>query len=179
MLKRALGRVVGGGVRPGLGLVGRIDRSSGGNTILEIGTLNRDDSWTKIKDGGHIALTPEEREELIEALESHREYRVIELGEAVALEYTVMAVQYLNATTDGGRLRGTILAYSDRKREYAVLTADPYGNVENGTYTSDSQRALNAYITRVNEHLYPHFNASPPVLTFAHVAERDKLAADA
>ncbi len=50
--------------------------------------------------------------------------------------------------------------------------------MEYGTYTHDGQRALNAYITRVDEHLFPHFNAKPPTITYAAVAERDKLKAD-
>ncbi|MFE0472620.1 hypothetical protein ACFW2V_13495 [Streptomyces sp. NPDC058947] len=180
-LKRALGMEVADG-RPGADVIGRVSTSHSGNSILEIGRFNEDGSWTKVQDGGHIALTPEEREKLIEVLESHRRYKVIELGDTVTVvgdEFEVLAVQYLNATADGGRLRGTVLAYCDRKREYAVFTANPYGEVNYGTYTHSSQDALNAYATRIVEHLYPHFNASPPNLTFAHVAERDKLTSDA
>lgn len=173
MLRKALGTV-----NPGLGVIGRIDRSQTGKSIIEVGHGFPDGTWEKITKGGHIALSPEEREELIKTLESHREYQVIELGDTVAIEYTVVAVQYLNATADGGKLRGTILAYSPRKRQWAVLTAFPDGTVEYGTYTYDEQRALNVYLTRVNEHLFPHFNAKPPTITYAAVPERDKLKAD-
>lgn len=172
VLKKALGTV-----RPGLGVIGRVDRAPSGKTIIEIGHGFPDGTWEKITDGGHVALSPDERERLIKVLESHREYKVIELGDTVAISYTVIAVQYLNATADGGSLRGTVLAYSSHKREWAVLTADPHGEVANGTYTFDQQRALNAYITRINEHLFPHFNAQPPNITFAPVAERDRLKA--
>lgn len=174
MLKRALGAR-----RKGFGVIGRVDQAGSGKSIIEIGTINDDESWTKITDGGHIALDPSEREDLIDVLKSHREYRMIELGDTVGAGLTVLAVQYLNGTADGGRLRGTVLAWDDDKREYAVLTADPYGDMHHGTFTPDSQRALNAYITRINEHLYTHFNASPPSITFGHVAERDKLTAEA
>jgi len=174
MLKRAIGTR-----RKGFGLIGRVDQSGSGKSIIEVGTPNDDGSWTKIPNGGHIALDPSEREDLIGVLKSHREYRMIELGDTVGVGLTVLAVQYLNATADDGLLRGTVLAWNGHKKEYAVLTADPYGDVHHGTYTSDSQRALNAYITRVNEHLYTHFNASPPSITFGHVAERDKLRSDA
>lgn len=164
-------------------VIGSVSSSAAGNTIIEVG-VEHAGGWQKIglsgttevpRGAGHIVLTPTEREELIEVLESHRDYHVIEVGDTVAVHYTVIAVQYLNATADGGQLRGTVLAYSDHKQEYGVFAADAYGDVENGTYTHDSQRALNAYATRTVEHLYLHFNASPPSITFAHVAERDKL----
>lgn len=170
MLKKALGTV-----RPGLGVIGRIDKSQTGKTVIEIGHGFPDGTWEKITDGGHIALSSEERERLIKILESHRDVRTIEIGDTVAVQYTVVAVQYLNATADDGRLRGTILAYSDSKRGWAVLTAFPNGSVEYGTYTTDSQRALNAYYTRLGEHLFPHFNVTAPSVTYGHVADRDKL----
>jgi hypothetical protein len=179
MLTRALGKAVASKAKATLGVIGRVEwLPTSRNSVLEIGTLNADESWTKVQDGGHIALTPDEREELIKVLESHREYKVLELGDTVNVageEYKVAAVQYLNATADGGRLRGTILAYCDSKRTWGVFTANPYGEVNYGTYEPDSQRALNAYAVRIVEHLYPHFNASPPSITFGHVAERDKL----
>lgn len=161
-----------------LGVIGRVSKlENNGRTVIEIGHGYPDGTWEKITDGGHIVLQPAERERLIKVLESHREYKVIELGDTVALSFTVIAVQYLNASADGGRLQGTILAYSEHKREWAVLTADPYGEVRYGTYTSDQQRALIAYITRVNEHLFPHFNVRAPYVTFAPVAERNRLKA--
>jgi hypothetical protein len=178
MLKRALGREVGDGRLPNQGLVGRVDLAPAGNSILEIGSLNTDGSWTKVQDGGHIALTPGEREELIEALESHRDVKVIEVSDVIGTGYTVLAAQYLNATADSGELRGTLLTWHDSKREYGIFTAFANGAVEYGSFPKDSQGALNAYATRIVEHLYPHFNASPPTLTFAAVAERDKLKAD-
>jgi hypothetical protein len=173
MLKHALGKTG----RPALGVIGRIEKTNTGNSVLHIGKPFSDGSWEKLE-GGHVVLDSGEREELIEVLESHREYKVLELGDTVNVageQFKVSAVQYLNATADGGRLRGTILAYCDNKRTWAVFTANPYGEVNYGTYEKDSQRALNAYAVRIVEHLYPHFNASPPTITFAHVAERDKL----
>jgi hypothetical protein len=179
MLKRALGKEVAAKAKPILGVIGRVEwLPNSRNSVLEVGTLNGDGSWTKIQDGGHIAIAPDEREELITVLKSHREYKTLELGDIVKVkgeEYEVVAAQYLNATADGGELRGTILAYCDSRRMWGVFTANPYGEVNYGTYEPDSQRALNAYATRVVEHLYPHFNASPPSITFGHVAERDKL----
>lgn len=174
-LSRVLGKILADGKRPGLGVIGRVDTAPSGNTIIEVGTVNNDGSWSKTVNGGHVVLVPNEVDEFVRVLESHQEYRTIRLGDTVAVDYTVTAVQYLNATSDDGRLRGTILAYSSHQRKWAVLTANPHGEVNYGTYTSDSQRALNAYAARIVEHLYPHFNASPPTLTFAHVAERDKL----
>lgn len=168
-------------------VIGRVSTAPSGNTVIEVG-VEHGNGWQKIgqsgttevpRGAGHIVLTPAEREDLISDLESQRGYRLIKVGDTVGVGLTVLAVQYLNATADGGRLRGTVLAWDDSKREYAVLTADQKGNVENGTFTHDSQRALNAYATRTVEHLYPHFNASPPTLTFAHVANRDKLKSDA
>jgi hypothetical protein len=176
-LKRALGAEVADG-EPGTGVVGRVGTSPAGNSILEIGTLNEDKSWTKLRDGGHIVLNPDEREVLIGSLESHRPYRVLELGDVVTVkgeEYEVLAVHYLNATADGEHLRGAILTYSANKQQWAVFTANPQGEANYGTYTPHSQDALNAYATRIVEHTYTHFNATPPALTFAHVADRDKL----
>ncbi len=93
MLRKALGTV-----KPKLGVIGRVSVSNAGKSVIEIGHGFEDGTWEKITDGGHVALSPEEREELIKTLESHREYQVIELGDTVAIEYTVVAVQYLNAT---------------------------------------------------------------------------------
>lgn len=169
-------------------VIGSVSSSGTGNTVIEVG-VEHGGGWQKTglagttevpRGAGHIVLTPEEREELIETLESHRGYRMIKLGDRVGQNgAVVLAVQYLNASADDGRLRGTVLAWDDSKREYAVLMADPYGDVHHGTYTSDPQGALNAYATRTIEHLYTHFNASPPSITFGHVAERDKLRSDA
>lgn len=170
MLSKALGTV-----KAGLGVIGRVDKANGGKSIIEIGHGFPDGTWEKITNGGHIALTPDEREELIKVLESHRDVRMYEIGDAVGVGFEVVAVQYLNATADGGRLQGTILAYADHKREWAVLTAFANGAVEYGTYTRDSQRALNAYYARIGEHLFPHFNVKAPSVTYAHVADRDKL----
>lgn len=172
-LKNAIGAAVGRSeYAPEPSVVGEVEQSGAGNSVLRVGKLARGGTWTQTE---HVVLTPDEREELIAVLESQREYRVIEIGDTVGVGLTVLAVQYLNATADDGRLRGTVLAYCDRKREYAVLTADPHGDVHYGTYTTDLQKALNAYATRIVEHLYPHFNASPPTLTFGRVADRDKL----
>lgn len=172
-LKKALGTV-----KAGLGVIGRVDMSQTGKSIIEIGHGYPDGTWEKITDGGHIALSPEEREKLIKVLESHRDIRTYEVGNAVGVGFEVVAVQYLNATADGGELRGTILAYADHKREWAVFTAFANGAVEYGTYTHDVQRAMNAYYTRIGEHLFPHFNVKAPSVTYAHVAERDRLKAD-
>lgn len=170
VLKKAIGTI-----RPGFGVIGRIDKSQTGKTVIEIGHGFPDGTWEKITDGGHIALSPEEREKLIKVLESHRDVRTYEIGDPVGVGFEVVAVQYLNATADGGRLQGTILAYADHKREWAVLTAFANGAVEYGTYTHDVQRAMNAYYTRIGEHLFPHFNVKAPNVTYAHVADRDKL----
>lgn len=167
-----------GAVGAGLGVIGRINVAQSGKTIIEVGHTLPGGSWEKNTGSGHIALAPEEREELIEVLESHREFHVYEIGDPVGVGFEVVAVQYLNATADGGRLQGTILAYADHKREWAVLTAFANGNTEYGTYTYDVQRAMNAYYTRIGEHLFPHFNVKAPSITYAHVADRDKLSGD-
>lgn len=157
---------------PHLGVIGRVTPWNDNKTIIETGKGAEGGGWEK---SGHVVLLPKEREKLITVLESHQGYRMLKVGEEIEGGAVVLAVQYLNATADDGRLRGTVLAWDGHEREYIVWTADSEGNVKFGTHTHDSQRALNAYITRVNEHLYTHFNATPPTLTFAHVADRDKL----
>src|SRR5690606_41264567 len=47
MLKRAIGTR-----RKGFGLIGRVDQSGSGKSIIEVGTPNDDGSWTKIPNGG-------------------------------------------------------------------------------------------------------------------------------
>jgi hypothetical protein len=104
-------------------------------------------------------------------------YRTIEVGDTVGgpLAAVVMAVQYVNGSGSRKNGVGTVLAYSAHKREYYVWTASPQGEVDNSTITFDFGRALAAFSTRQAEHLYSHFNTRPPTLTFAHVAERDRL----
>lgn len=163
---------------PKFGLIGRVEQSMSGNSIIEVARQNPDGTRTKIEDGGHVVLSPDEREELIGALESHRDYHLIEIGDVIG-GATVIAVQYVNPSSDTRELRGTVLAYNDSKREWLVGKASPQGEVVHGTHTPDQQRALNAFSVRTTEHLYAKFNTSPPVLTFGRVADRDKLKADA
>jgi hypothetical protein len=176
-LKRILGLDVGPSeYAPNPSVIGAVEQSPSGNTVLRIGKATVTDSdhpsWAQTE---HVVMVPEERGELIDALISQQGYQTIKCGDIVGLGLIVLAVQYVNAAGGGERRKGTVLAWDDHKREYAVLTADPYGDVHYGTYTTDSQRALNAFATRTVEHLYSHFNASPPALTFGHVADRDKL----
>lgn len=168
-LKRALGAR-----RDGLGVIGRVDRSLSGNSVIEVGRQNDDESWTKLTDGGHITLDAGEREELIGALESHRDHHLIKVGDVINGAH-VIAVQYVNPSSDSRELRGTVLAYNPDKREWTVLTASPQGDLNYGTRTPDQARALNAFSVRTTEHLYLKFNTSPPALTFAAVAEPDRL----
>lgn len=174
-LKRILGAAIGSGGLPGGGVIGRVGQSASGNTILEIGTLYSGDSWTRPANGGHIALQPEEREELIEVLESHRGYRVIKAGDMVGgvLHAGVLAVQYYGTTADD--LGGTVLAYSAHKREYWVWSVNADGVLAEGAYSYDSEAALNRYAARSAEHLYSHFNRRSPALTFGRVPDADKL----
>ena len=179
-LKGALGKIVAERAKPTLGVVGHVEwLPESRNTVLEIGALDGDGSWAKVKDAGRVALTPDEREELIEVLESHRDYQYIKVGDIVGVGFTVIAVQYVNTGSDGRELRGTVLAYNDNKREWGVWTTSPQDDLAHGTNTFDGHRALNAFSVRTTEHLYLKFNTSPPVLTFGHVTERDKLGTDA
>lgn len=174
-LKKLLGTALGRSRwQSKISVIGEIEESGGGNAVLRVGEWMTDDSYIQ---HGHIVLTPDEREVLIKTLEDQRKVKVIEIGNTVAVQYEVVAVQYLNATGDGGELRGTILAYAAHKQQWAVLTAFANGTVEYGTYTNDQQRALNAYYCRIGEHLFPHFNVIAPNVTYAAVAERDKLKA--
>lgn len=176
-LRSALGRTAATRHRE-FGVLGQVDRAPGGNSIFEVGTLNDDGSWTKTVDGGHIVLSPDERDEAISALESHRPYQFIKVGDIVNGAH-VYGAQYVNTSSDSRELRGTILAYDPNKREWIVWTANPQGELAFSTRTFDQQAALNAYSVRTTEHLYRYFNTMPPVLTFGHVAERDKLKSEA
>lgn len=176
-LKRVIGSIAGTPKASKLpSVIGEVDQSNSGNTILRIGEMiSRDPAtghgnWTQTE---HVALTPEERDELIDVLSSQQEYKTVKLGDVIAVGRTVLAVQYVNGTGDLTEKIGTALTWDGK--EYAVFALNALGEAHYGTYTPDSQRALNAYITRVNEHLFQHFNATPPTLTYAHVADRDKL----
>lgn len=178
-LRQALGKAIGPSEWAPLPVViGSVEQSESGNTVLRVGKLTIDDpdtntgSWTQTE---HVVLVPEERDELIGVLVSQQEYQTIKVGDLVGLGLIVLAVQYVNGVGGSDQRIGTVLAWDDHKAEYAVFTADPYGDVGNGTYRRDSQRALNAYIARLNDHLFRHFNSIPPHITYAHVAERDRL----
>jgi hypothetical protein len=178
-LKSALGRLVGPSEwAPLPSVIGSVEQAPGRNTIVRVGKMTIDDpdersgSWTQTE---HIALKPSERDELIDVLSSHQECRTVKIGDTVGAGYVVMGVHYVNATADPHMRTGTALAWNDRKREYAVFTIDARGNADNGLYREDSQRALNAYTARMNDHLFRHFNSTPPTLTYAAVPERDRL----
>jgi hypothetical protein len=164
-LKRALGVLT-------LGVIGRVTPWNDGKTIIETGKGVESGGWEK---SGHIVLTSEEREELIDVLKSHRDYRRVEIGDVVGgpVAATVMAVSYREDGT------GVVLAHSEHKREYWVWTIDAKGEVHNGSSSFDGERARNKYAVRVTESLFLHYNTTPPTLTFAHVADRDKLKSDA
>lgn len=168
LLGSALGRGMGSG-EPSV--IGRIEQSRSGNSILEIGKWLTAGGWTKTE---HVALNPDEREALIEELAAHRPghpgVQFIKVGDTIGtLGAHVLAAQYVHGD-DSQRVLGTILAYQAHKQEYVVLTAGSDGSVENGTYTTDEQRALDAYVTRVNDHLFKFSGAKPPTLTYAAVA---------
>ncbi len=172
-MKDILGKAVGRSTyNAESSVIGEIDRTLSGNTVFAVGRWLTGGGWVKTE---HVVLMPEEVDELIGILESRRGIHAVKVGETVASTYTVLAVHYLNAAADDGRLRGTVLSWDNHKREYAVFTALPDGTMEYGTYTHDVQRALNAYIGRVNDALFRHFNTTAPTITYAHVAERDKL----
>jgi hypothetical protein len=164
---------------PNPSVIGSVEQSNAGNAVLRIGKATVTDgdhpSWTQTE---YVVLSPEERDNLIDVLDSQNGYRTVKCGDIVGVGSIVLAVQYANGAGGGERRIGTVLAWTDHKREYVVYTVDPYGEVSNGTYTFDEQRALNAYIARSNDHLFRHFNAKPPAITYAHVAERDILKGD-
>jgi hypothetical protein len=176
-LKGILGLGVGpSDYSPHPSVIGEVEQAPSGNAVLRIGKATVTDadhpSWTQTE---HVVMTPDERDELIGTLTSHQGYQTIKVGDIVSMGAIVLAVHYANGAGGGDRRIGTVLAWDDFKHEYIVWTADPYGDVSNGTYNTDSQRALNAYVARLNDHLFRHFNATPPHITYAHVAERDRL----
>lgn len=178
-LKSALGRLVGPSEwAPLPSVIGSVEQPISGNTVLRVGKMTIDDpdkrsgSWTQTE---HIALKPKERDELIDVLKSHQECQTVEIGDTVGMGCVVMGVHYVNATADPHMRTGTALAWDDHRREYVVFTIDAYGNADNGLYRKDQQRALNAYTARMNDHLFRHFNSTPPTLTYAHVPEPDRL----
>lgn len=67
-----LGKIVADKAKPQLGAIGLIEQTPTGNTIMSVCALGDDDTWAEIKGGGRIALTPDERDELIDILISHR-----------------------------------------------------------------------------------------------------------
>lgn len=181
-LKSVIGALVGPSEwAPLPSVVGSVEQSNTGNTVLRIGKVTVPDPdsngirWTQTE---YVVATPEERDELIAVLESQREYQTIKAGDIVAMGAIVLAVHYANGSGGGTGRIGTVLAWDDHKREYIVWTADAYGGLSNGTYRTDQQKALNAYMARLNDHLFRHFNSTPPTLTYATVADRDKLTAD-
>lgn len=160
-------------------VIGEVDQSETGNTILRVGKWLLSGSWSQRMGEGHIVLTPDEREELIRDLETHRlnhpGVRILKIGDKITdRKAEILAVQYVWAG-DPKEMRGTVLAYDGHKSEYIVLTANPQGEVNHGTFTYDSQQAMNAYATRAIEHMFLFHNATPPTLTYADVADRDKL----
>lgn len=175
-LKRILGLAIGPSeYAPNPSVIGAVEQSASGNAVLRIGKATVTDgdhpSWTQTE---YVVMNPEERDVLIASLESQRERKTIKVGDTVGSGFLVLAVQYVKGGGDESQI-GTVLSWDDHKREYIVHTADPYGDLSNGTYSTDSQRALNAFVARVNDHLFRHFNAKPPHITYAHVAERDRL----
>jgi hypothetical protein len=179
-LTRALGSKIGPSEWAPLPVViGAIEQSETGNTIVRVGKMTITDpdantgTWTQT---ACLVMVPEERDELIDVLTSQRSYQTIKVGDVAGSQQAiVLAVHYVNGAGGGDRRIGTVLAWDDFKREYIIWTADPYGDVLNGTYATDEQRALNAYAARLNDHLFRHFNSTPPTLTYAAVADRDKL----
>lgn len=66
-----LGVQVNSGLHGTVGVIGDIDQSATGNTILRIGQYTYGaDGWVS---AAHVVLTPEEREQLIAALIRHRQ----------------------------------------------------------------------------------------------------------
>lgn len=183
-LKRILGLALGPSeYAPNPSVIGSVEETPSGNTALRIGKViapegDREQPFPSWQQSEYVVLSPEERDELIKVLDSQNGYRTVKCGDIVGVGSIVLAVQYANGGGGGERRIGTVLAWTDHKSEYVVYTVDPYGEVSNGTYTFDEQRALNAYIARSNDHLFRHFNAKPPAITYAHVAERDILKGD-
>ena len=176
-LKRILGLAIGPSeYAPNPSVIGSVEQSNTGNAVLRVGkaTVTDEDSpsWTQTE---HVVMNPQERDELVAALKAQRKYKTVEVGDIVGSGSVALAVQYVNGGGGGESRVGTVLSWDDHKREYIVHTADPYGDLSNGTYSTDSQRALNAFVARLNDHLFRHFNATPPHITYAHVAERDRL----
>lgn len=176
-LKGILGLGVGPSeYTPNPSVIGEVEQSESGNAVLRIGRATVSDvdfpSWTQTE---HVVLVPEERDALIDALDAQRGYRTIRTGDIVGRGQIVLAVQYVNGSGGNDKKIGTVLSWDDRKHEYVVYTADPYGEVSNGTYRKDQQRALNAYVARLNDHLFRHFNTTPPYITYAPVAQPDRL----
>jgi hypothetical protein len=183
-LKRILGLAIGPSeYAPNPSVIDSVEETPSGNVVLRIGKViapegDREQAFPSWQQSEHVVINAEERDELIATLESQVDYKTIKCGDIVGMGSIVLAVQYANGAGGGERRIGTVLAWTDHKREYVVYTVDPYGEVSNGTYTFDEQRALNAYIARSNDHLFRHFNAKPPAITYAHVAERDILKGD-
>lgn len=176
-LKRILGLAIGPSeYAPKPSVIGEIEQSGTGNTVLRVGKATVTDpdavSWTQTE---HVVLNPEERDELIGVLTSHQTYKTIKTGDIVGDSAIVLAVHYVNGSGGNEKRTGTVLGWIDHKRTYVVYTADAYGEVGNGTYRTDSTRANNAYVARLTDHHFRHFNSTPPHITYAHVAERDRL----
>lgn len=183
-LKRILGLAIGPSeYAPEPSVIGSVEQSNSGNAVLRVGKViaaegDRDKPFPTWQQTEYVVMNPEERDELIAELESQIEYKTIKCGDIVGSGSIVLAVQYVNGAGGGDRRIGTVLSWDDYKREYIVHTADPYGELSNGNYSRDSQRALNAFVARLNDHLFRHFNVTPPHITYAHVAERDRLKGD-
>lgn len=176
-LKGILGLGVGPSeYTPNPSVIGEVEQSESGNAVLRIGKATVPDgdfpSWTQTE---HVVLVPEERDALIDALDAQRGYHTIKTGDIVGRGQIVLAVQYVNGAGGNDKKIGTALTWDDYKREYVIYTVDPYGEVGNGTYRRDQQRALNAYVARLNDHLFGHFNTTPPHITYAQVAQSDRL----
>jgi hypothetical protein len=56
--------------RPLPDVIGDVEKSAAGNSVLRVGTTNPDGSWTQT---AHIVLAPAERDVLIDALTAQRE----------------------------------------------------------------------------------------------------------
>lgn len=159
------------------GVIGRITRHDDRKTIIETGQVTESGGWEKTPGAGHIVIDVADRTELISVLESHNETPRIQVGDTVggALCAVVMAVHAHGVIPGEGTARGVALAYSGHKHEYWVWTVNLDGSLNNGVHTSDLQRALNAYGARMLGRLYSYFNLAAPALTYATVAERDRL----
>jgi hypothetical protein len=180
-LKRILGLAIGPSeYSPNPSVIGSVEETPSGNTALRIGKViapegDREQAFPSWQQSEYVVINSEERRELITTLESQDDYKTIKCGDIVGESAIVLAVHYVNGAGGGEQRIGTILGWIDHKNTYVIYTADPYGEVGNGTYRVDSQRANNAYIARLNDHFFRHFNSIPPTITYAHVAERDRL----